>query len=312
MLRSLKGKSLLTINDLSPDEIYALLAKAMELKRLLRSDANHAYLEGKTAALIFNKPSTRTRVSFEAGLNHLGAGATYLNAEDLQLGRGETIEDTGKVLSRYVDVIIIRTYKHEDVEKLAAAASVPVINGLTDEHHPCQILADLMTILEKKDRLSGLKLAYLGDGNNVANSLIQGAAKVGMSIYVASPIGYEADLKVVETARSQVKNPRCRIVVTNDMSEALEDADIIYTDVWASMGQEAEHDQRLEAFRPYQVNLQSLHNAKGNAIVMHCLPAHRGEEITDEIIDSPQCVVFDQAENRLHTQKALLCHLLGA
>lgn len=311
-MHSLKGRDFLTIADVSQDETYSILTKAMELKRLLRSDIAHSYMEGKTAALIFHKPSTRTRVSFEAGLNQLGANASYLNADDLQMKRGETVEDTAKVLSRYVDVIIIRTYRHTDVEVMAEAASVPVINGLTDDHHPCQILADLMTILEKKDRLSGLKMAYLGDGNNVANSLIQGAARVNMSIAVATPIGYEPDMKIVEQARRNIKSPTCSVTITNDLKVALEDADIIYTDVWASMGQEEEHDKRLKAFTPYQVNLKALHHAKENAIIMHCLPAHRGEEITDEIMDSPQCVVFDQAENRLHTQKALLCSLLGS
>lgn len=311
MIQSLKGKDFLTLSEITQDELYSILSKAMELKRMLKSDISHSYLEGKTIIMIFNKPSTRTRVSFEAGVNQLGGMATYLNVNDLQLGRGETIEDTARVLSRYGDAIVVRTFKQSDIEAMAEAADIPVINGLTDEHHPCQILADMMTILEKKDHLSGLKLAYLGDGNNIANSLIEGAVMVGMSVAIATPIGYEPDMKLVEVQRQKIKSPTCKVIVTNNIKEALDDADVIYTDVWTSMGQEEEMEERLEAFRPYQVNLKALHHAKGNAIIMHCLPAHRNEEITDEILDSPQCVVFDQAENRLHAQKALLCKLLG-
>jgi ornithine carbamoyltransferase len=312
MLSALKRKDLLTIADFSQDEIYYVLSKAMELKRLQKLSEPHKYLEGKTVGLIFQKPSTRTRVSFEVAIAHLGGHPLYLNADDLQLGRGESVEDTGRVLSRYVDAIVIRTFAQTEVENLARAADVPVINGLTDEHHPCQILADLMTILETKDRLSGLKLAYLGDGNNIANSLLLGTVKVGMSISIASPKGYEPKQPIVQMATNFIKNPKmCKLEISNDPAQALASADVVYTDVWTSMGQEEEREQKLPVFKPFQVNAKILSYAKPDAILMHCLPAHRGEEITDEVLDGPQSVVFNQAENRLHVQKSLLALLIG-
>lgn len=310
MASSLKGRDVLSIADLSQDEIYHVLSKAIELKRLLRTGYDHRYLEGKTVALVFYKPSTRTRVSFETGISQMGAYPIYLNVNDLQLGRGESIEDTGKVLSRYVNAIVVRTYSQREIKALAKAADVPVINGLTDEHHPCQVLADLMTILEAKDRLAGLKLAYLGDGNNVANSLILSAPRVNMSISVATPPGYEPKDLILKMAERNITSPMCKIEVTNRPKQALRNADVIYTDVWVSMGQEAEREERMAAFQPFQVNKEMIANAKSDAIIMHCLPAHRDEEITSEVLDSPNSVVFDQAENRLHVQKALLMLLL--
>jgi len=308
---SLKGRDLLTLGDLGPDEIYLILSKAMEFKRLQRMGVSHRYLEGKAVAMIFEKPSTRTRVSFEVALAHLGAHPIFLSAEDMQLGRGESIEDTGRVLSRYVDAIIIRTFAQGDVEKLAKDADVPVINALTDDFHPCQVLGDFMTILEKKDRLAGLKLAYVGDGNNVAHSLLMGSVKVGLNIFIASPKGYKPKKWIVDMALRNLRGLKPKVEMVNDPIKAVRNADIVYTDVWVSMGQEAERDKRLSAFQSYQVNKELLAYAKPDAIVMHCLPAHRGEEITAEVMDDPRCVVFDQAENRLHVQKALLISLIG-
>lgn len=308
---NLKGRDLLTMADLSQDEIYYIISRAIEFKRLQRTKISHRYLEGKTVALIFQKPSTRTRISFEVGIVHLGGYPIYLGTNQLQLGRGETFEDTGRVLSRYVEAIVVRTFAQADVEALAQAADVPVINGLTDDHHPCQILADLMTIMEIKGRLSGLKLAYLGDGNNVAHSLLLGTAKVGMNISIASPKGYEPKQAIIEMASKSVTSPTSKLEITNNPRQALESADIIYTDVWVSMGQEEEREQRLSAFKPFQVNQTALSYARPGAIVMHCLPAHRGEEITNQVLESPQSVVFEQAENRLHVQKALLVLLIG-
>ncbi|MEW6189145.1 MAG: ornithine carbamoyltransferase [Actinomycetota bacterium] len=310
-MASLRGRDILTLGDLSPDEIYLILSKAMEFKRLQRMGVSHRYLEGKAVAMIFEKPSTRTRVSFEVGLAHLGAHPIFLSAGDMQLGRGESIEDTGRVLSRYVDAIIIRTFAQGDVEKLAKAADVPVINALTDDFHPCQALGDFMTILEKKDRLAGLKLAYVGDGNNVAHSLLMGSVKVGLNIFIASPKGYEPKKWIIDMALKNLRGLKPKAEVVNDPIKAVRNADIVYTDVWVSMGQEAERDERISAFQPYQVNKELLAYAKPDAIVMHCLPAHRGEEITAEVMDDPRCVVFDQAENRLHIQKALLISLIG-
>ncbi len=307
----LKGKDFLTLADFGQDEIYQILAKATELKRLHRLGKSTRLLDGKSVALIFEKPSTRTRVSFEAGISQLGAHPIVLYGRDLQLGRGETIEDTGRVLSRYVDAIIVRTFKQGDLEKLAKAASVPIVNGLTDEFHPCQILADFLTILEKKDRLAGLNLAYVGDGNNVCHSLILGACHVGLNVSIATPPGYEPNEWVVERAKKAVRNFNHKIYTTNNPKEAVLKADIIYTDVWTSMGQEEEAQERKKILAPYQINSELLSLAKPDALVMHCLPAHRGEEITEDIMESSNCVVFDQAENRLHAQKALLSLLIG-
>lgn len=308
---SLKGKDVLSLIEFTPDEIYLVLSRAMELKRLRVAGVPHRTLEGKTIALIFDKPSTRTRVSFEAAIAHLGASSITLSARDMQTSRGETIEDTGRTLSRYVDGIVIRTHEHSRVEALAEVSAVPVINGLSDDFHPCQALADLMTILEEKDRLAGIKLAYVGDGNNVANSLLVAAGKVGLSISVATPRGYEPPDRVVNAAMDCVRDVTHKVAVMNDAAAAVKDADAVYTDVWVSMGQEEERRQRMQVFADYQVNAQLLAHAKPDVIVMHCLPAHRGDEITADVIDGPRSVVFDEAENRLHVQKALLSLLVA-
>ncbi|MDO8886115.1 ornithine carbamoyltransferase [Candidatus Oleimmundimicrobium sp.] len=308
---SLKGKDFLTLADFGQDEIYQILAKASKLKRLHRLGEPTHLLKGKSVALIFEKPSTRTRVSFEAGIAQLGAHPVVLHGKDLQLGRGETIEDTGRVLSKYVDAIVVRTFKQSDLENLAKAASVPVINGLTDDFHPCQVIADFLTILEKKDRLAGLKMAYVGDGNNVCHSLMLGASHIGMNLSVATPLGYEPKEYVIKKAKSVLRNINHKIDITNNPKKAVLRADVVYTDVWTSMGQESESEERKKTFLPYQVNSVLLSLAKPDALIMHCLPAHRGEEITGEVMESPNCVVFDQAENRMHAQKALLSLLIG-
>jgi ornithine carbamoyltransferase len=306
-----KGRDFLTLVDYSQDEIYQILSRALELKRAKRRGAANRSLAGRAVALIFQKPSTRTRVSFEAGIAQLGGHPVFLNAEDMQLSRGETLEDTGKVLSRYVDGIIMRAFAHRDLEDLARGASVPVINGLTDYAHPCQAMADLLTILEQKDRLAGLKLAYVGDGNNVANSLLLAAVKVGINISVSSPEGYEPKQEVVRRAMHFLRGISPKISLTNDPVEGVKNADIVYTDVWTSMGDENESEQRKTVFKPYQVNNDLLSHAKDNVMIMHCLPAHYGEEILLEVFDAHKNVLFDQAENRLHAQKALLSVLLG-
>ena len=299
-------RDLLTLFDLSPGEVRRLLKRAAELKS--GKDANKCPLIGKSVGLLFEKSSTRTRVSLEVGIYQLGGQAIYMNPKEIQIGRGETIHDTAKVLSKYLDAVVIRTYSHETLAEFASYSSIPVINGLSDLHHPCQALGDLMTIGEKKGRLKGIRIAYIGDGNNVANSLIEAAAMTGMDLSVACPKGYEPDSVVVEKAMTSAKGV---ISVVNDPKRAVGRADVIYTDVWISMGQEKEAAKKKERFRNYQVNRQLLSHAAEDAIVMHCMPAHRGEEIAGEIIDGPRSVVFDQAENRLHTQKAILEFLLS-
>ncbi|HHY45917.1 MAG TPA: ornithine carbamoyltransferase [Firmicutes bacterium] len=310
MALRLKGRDFISLHDFTGEEIFKIFQVARELKELLREGKQCPLLAGKTLGMIFQKPSTRTRVSFEVGIFQLGGYGLFLNASDLQLRRGETIGDTARVLSRYVDGIMIRTFDHKDVEDLAKYATVPVINGLTDRLHPCQALADYFTILEKRGRLEGLKLAYVGDGNNVAHSLLFGAAKVGMNIAIATPEGYEPDSAIVDAARKDAKATGSRIDILHDPVEAVKDADVIYTDVWASMGQEQEHDRRVKALTPYQVNQELVDKAKPDVMVMHCLPAHRGEEITDDVIDGPHSIVFDQAENRMHAQKGLMALLM--
>lgn len=307
---SLKGRDLLSLAELSTEEIYLILSKGLQFKKLQHRGVSPRFLEGKSVALIFEKPSTRTRVSFEVALSSLGGQPIFLKLEDLQLARGETIEDMGKVLSRYVDAIVIRTFGQERVEKLAQAATVPVINGLSDDFHPCQVLSDLMTILEKKKRLAHLKIAYVGDGNNVAQTLILGAVKVRLNIALASPKGYEVNKSLVKTALCK-KGPLSEVILTDDPLQAVKGADIVYTDVWVSMGKEKEEQKRMALFKPYQVNKNLLSLAKPDCLVMHCLPAHRGQEITTEVMEDPRCIVFDQAENRLHVQKALLVLLIG-
>jgi ornithine carbamoyltransferase len=306
MAVNMKGKSLASLNDLTKEEIEQILKTSELLKFQILRGQEHPLLKGKTLAMIFEKPSTRTRVSFEVGMWQLGGYALYLSASDLQLGRGETIADTARTLSRYVNGIMARVFAHQTILDLVKYSTVPVINGLSDFTHPCQGLADLFTIYEKKGQLSGLKLAYVGDGNNVAHSLIYGCSKVGIDIAVASPKGYEPNPKVVSEGREEARKRGRVVTVTNDPVEAVLGADIVYTDVWASMGKEKEHEERVKVFKPYQVNAELVKRAKQDYIFMHCLPAHRGEEVTDEVADSKNSVIFDQAENRLHTQKALM------
>ncbi len=307
---SLKGRDFLTLLDFSTEEILDLLALATDLKAKQKAGVSYTPLSGKTMAMIFEKPSTRTRVSFEVGMIQLGGQAMYLNGNDLQLGRGETIADTARVLSQYVDVIMIRTFAHQKVEELAEYASVPVINGLTDDDHPCQALADLLTIYEVKKTFQGVKLAYVGDGNNVANALLVAAAKVGMNVAIACPPGYEPKAEYVEAARQIGEKTGATVVVTHDPLVAVAGADAIYTDVWTSMGQESESAERLQVFQPYQVNEELVKAAKPDYLFLHCLPAHRGEEVTAGVMDGPNSVVFEQAGNRLHAQKAILVSIL--
>ena len=303
-------KDLLAISDLAPKDIENILKRSATLKKLLKQGKPHQTLKGKSLGMIFEKSSTRTRVSFEVGMFQLGGQALFLSPNDLQIGRGELIADTARTLSRYLDGIMIRTFAQATVEELAHFASIPVINGLTDLHHPCQALADLLTIQEKRKKLRGLTLAYVGDGNNVANSLIQACVKVGMHFAIASPRGYELDTAIMKQAQAEGKRTKAGVLATNDPFRAVRNADVVYTDVWASMGQEAEHAKRLKAFKGYEVDTKLMKAARRGALVMHCLPAHRNEEIAAEVIDGPQSVIFDQAENRLHVQKAVLDMLL--
>lgn len=307
----LEGKDFLSIADFSKLEIQYLLDQAVEVKRLQKLGIPHQYLQGKVLALIFEKASTRTRVSFEVGIYQLGGQPLFLNGSDLQLGRGETIADTAQVLSRYVDGIMIRTFDHQQVIELAKYATVPVINGLTDEQHPCQVMADLLTILELKGKLQGLKLCYIGDGNNMANSLLEGAVKVGMNIAVASPTGYQPNQAILNNVQREALAQGTEVIVTADPIEAITNADIVYTDVWASMGQEDERAIRLEKFQGYQVDSQLCKHANSDFIFLHCLPAHRGEEVSAEILEGSHSFVFEQAENRLHVQKGILKSLLA-
>jgi ornithine carbamoyltransferase len=302
-------RDFLSIDDVSTRELHHLLELAAKVKQ---SPGDHAArLAGMSVALIFEKPSTRTRVSFEVGVASLGGHPLALSSSELQLGRGETIEDTGRVLSRYCEAIVLRTFGQERLEALAAGATVPVVNSLSDYEHPCQILADLLTVIEKKGEPTGRTLAYLGDGNNVAHSLLLGGAMLGMHVRVSTPTGFEPIPQVVERAGEIASETGGSIEVGNDPLAAVDGADILYTDVWASMGQEREHAERVLVFTPFRIDAEKLSLAADDAIVMHCLPAHRGEEITDEVLDGPHSVVWDQAENRLHTQKALLLWLLG-
>lgn len=303
-------KHLLSLKDLTTEEILNILEMAKKLKYELQNDIEHKILKGKTLGMIFTKSSTRTRVSFEVGMVQLGGYPLFLSSQDIQLGRGETIEDTAKVLSRYVDGIMIRTYKQSDVEDLAKYGTVPVINGLTDSFHPCQVLADLLTIYESKSKLDGLRLAYVGDGNNIAHSLLYGCSKVGMDISIATPKGYECNAEIVKSAKEDAKLTGINITITEDPIEAVKNADVVYTDTWVSMGQEKEKQKRIEIFKPYQVNGELFSMAKKDAIFLHCLPAYRGYEVTSEVIDGPQSLVFDEAENRLHVQKAVMALLL--
>jgi ornithine carbamoyltransferase len=304
-------KHLLSLNDLTKEEIHDLLKLAVKLKKQNQEGIQHHILKGKTLGMIFSKSSTRTRVSFEVGMYQLGGYSLFLSSNDIQLGRGESIYDTANVLSRYLDGIMIRTYKQSDVDDLAKYGNIPIINGLTDEMHPCQILADLQTIYEQKGRLEGLKLAYIGDGNNVANSLMHGCAKTGMNIAIASPKGYECDSKYVDEAKAAAKLSGSEVLLTQDPEEAIANADAVYADTWISMGQEDQKAEKLKIFMPYQVDSKLFSKADKDAIFLHCLPAYRGYEVTEEVIDGPQSVIFDEAENRLHAQKAVLATLLA-
>ncbi len=307
---NMKGRSFISVNDLSFDEINTILELSADLKKKLKDGVSHKYLEGQTLGMIFSKPSTRTRVSFETGIYQLGGIGMYFGPTDLQLKRSENIHDTAKVLSRYLSGIMIRTFDHQDVIDLAKHATIPVINGLTDLLHPCQILADLFTISEKKEKLKGLKLAYVGDGNNVAHSLLYGCSKVGMHISIASPKGYKPNEEIVNAALENAKTMNSKIEIVDNPEEAVKDADVIYTDVWASMGQESEAAERKKIFNRYQVNEKLVKLAKEDYIFLHCLPAHRGDEVVNEVIDSSNSVVFDEAENRLHVQKAIMVLLM--
>ena len=299
----------LSIDDVGPDALRSVLEAAEQVKAKPAAWAHR--LQGKQVALIFEKPSTRTRVSFEAAVSTMGGHAIVLRGDELQLGRGETIEDTGRVLSRYVDAIVVRTFGQDRLERLADAASVPVVNALSDSEHPCQALADFLTIQEQRSKLEGVALAYIGDGNNVAHSLMLGGAKLGMDVRVGTPSGYEPFPQVVDRSAEIAARTGGKITVTNLLAEAVSGASFIYTDVWASMGQESSAEERKKSFEDYQVNADLLQMASPDALVMHCLPAHRGEEISTDVIDGPRSIVWDQAENRLHTQKALLDHLLA-
>ena len=303
----LAGRDCLTLAEFVPGEVRLILDEAQKLKMLRRSRIPFRPLVGKTLAMVFQKPSNRTRVSFEVGMYHLGGHALPLSPQELQIGKRETPSDTGRVLARYIDAIMVRTFDHEELEELAAAADVPVINGLSDSHHPCQALADLLTIHEELGELEGVKLTYVGDGNNVAHSLALGCALTGAQLTIAHPEGHGPDPRVVELATKLGDAP----TITEDPQEGVAGARVVYTDVWASMGQEAEAEERKKKFLPYQVNEELMSRAAPEAIFLHCLPAHRGEEVTAGVIDGPQSRVFDQAENRLHAQKALLYLLLG-
>ena len=294
------------MHDFTTKEIEHLLIRAKDLKAMQKKGVEQPLLKGKTLGLLFEKQSTRTRVSFEVAIFQLGGYSLYLSPAQIQMGRGEEVRDTAKVFSRYIDAVVIRTFSHEIIEEWARHSDIPVINGLTDLHHPCQVISDMLTILEKKNRISGIRLAYIGDGNNVAHSLVEGAALTGIEIRVASPEGYEPDEVIIDNAKRLAKETGAIIKVMQDPSEAAEGADVVYTDVWTSMGLEAEEDDRRSIFQRYQVNRDLMERAKKDAIIMHCLPAHRGEEITNDMMESQMAVVFDQAENRLHVQKALL------
>ena len=298
-------KHLLKLGDLSKEEILDLLGLADQLKFERKNNIPHPLLTGKTLGMIFQKSSTRTRVSFEAGMYQLGGNALFLSSRDLQIGRGEPVQDTARVLSRYLDAIMIRTYEQSEVEDLARYGSIPIINGLTDYAHPCQVLADLQTIREYKGTLAGRKLAFIGDGNNMANSLIVGGIKTGMSVAIGCPRGYEPDADIVRWAHENGD-----LTVTDDIFAAARDADAVYTDVWASMGMEDEAEKRRRDFAGYCVDMKVMGEAKPDAIVLHCLPAHRGEEITDEVIEKYAASIFDEAENRLHAQKAVLVRVM--
>ncbi len=303
-------RDLVSVADLSPKEIEEILKLARELKAKTKKSYDHTLLKDKTLAMIFEKPSLRTRVTFETGMTQLGGHAIYLAPADIQLGTRESVPDAARNLSRWVDMIMARTFAHQTVVDLARHASIPVINALSDLEHPCQIMADLLTIIEHKGTAKGVDFAYVGDGNNVCNSLLLGAALVGMNIKVGTPKGYEPRAEIVAHARELAKKSGTKIDVYNSPVEAMKDTEVVYTDVWASMGQEAEAAARKKVFHEYQVNKALLDKAKPGCLVMHCLPAHRGDEISEEVIDGPNSIVLDEAENRLHAQKAIMLWLI--
>lgn len=306
----LLGRNFLTFSDFTQAEIMHLVQLSIELKTKQKLGIPHRLLEGKTLAMIFEKTSTRTRVSFEAGMFQLGGHALYLNKGDMQLGRGESLADTAKVLSSYVDVIVMRTFDHSIIVEIADNSTVPVINGLTDQYHPCQVLADLVTIYEEKGSFDGQKLAYVGDGNNMAHSLLLACATMGIDCSIGVPEGYEVNSEILERAKAIAKESGAVIEQTYDPKQAVENADFVYTDVWTSMGWEAEEADRTEVFADYQINKELVKHAKADYLFFHCLPAERGKEVTAEVIDGPHSVVFDEAENRIHAQKAILASII--
>ncbi len=304
-------KDFISLHDITKDELFELLNLALKLKKDLKEGREHHILKGKTLGMIFSKSSTRTRVSFEVGMTQLGGYPLFLSSHDIQLGRGESIHDTAKVLERMLDGIMIRTFEHSDVLELAKYADIPVINALTDLLHPCQVLADLQTAYEHKGKLEGLKLAYIGDGNNMAHSLMFGCAKTGLDCAIATPENYQCNSDIVEAAEEDFKAGNSELLLTQDPIEAIKNADIVYTDTWTSMGQEEEKAERIKAFKGYQINKELFSHAKSDAIFMHCLPAYRGYEVTEDIIDGKNSVIFDEAENRLHAQKAVMATLMA-
>lgn len=304
--QAFKGRDFISIHDYSAEEIAYMIEVGLELKKMQKAGIAHHILQGKTLGMIFQKSSTRTRVAFEVGMYQLGGHALFLSPRDIQIGRGESVKDTALVLSRMLDGIMIRTFAHEEVLELAKWASIPVINGLTDLLHPTQVIADLMTVKEHKGELKGRKMVFVGDGNNVAHSLLFGGAKTGMEVVIATPKGFEPNSNIVKLAEEDAKATGARVSVAEDPEEAVKGADVIYTDVWASMGEEDQAEEKEKNFKAYQINKHLLSLANKDAIVLHCLPAKRGKEITDEVIDGPQSVVFDEAENRLHAHKAIM------
>ncbi len=304
-------KHFISVTDATQDEFQQLLKLTEELKYKRKNKIPFKPMDGKTLGMIFTKSSTRTRVSFEVGTVELGGYPLFLSSADIQLGRGETIYDTANVLSRFVDGIMIRTYAHQDVLDLAEYGQIPIINGLTDYMHPCQAMADLFTVYEHKGKLEGLKMSYIGDGNNVTHSLLHACAMAGMDMAVATPEGYECAGEIVDEAKEIAKKTGSKITITNDPIEAISGSDAVYTDTWVSMGQEAEKAERIKIFKPYQIDKTLFSHAKEDAIFMHCLPAYRGLEVTEDVIDSPSSVIFDEAENRLHAQKAIMTMLMG-
>lgn len=304
-------RDLLSLADLTPAEIKHILALALDLKQRQKRGDTPPLLAGKALALLFHKPSLRTRTSFEVGMYQLGGYSTFLTEQDFKIGVREPVKDLGRVLSRYYDGLVMRTFGHDILEELASAATVPVINGLTDLLHPCQILSALQTLQEHFGDLTGLHVAYVGDGNNVANSWLLGAAQMGLRLSIASPRGYEPDARIVQKAHDIAEDTGAALWIMEDPVQAVKGADVVYTDVWASMGQEHEAEMRRGVFHPYQINTELMAETSRRAVVMHCLPAHRGEEITEDVLESPRSLVFDEAENRLHAQKALLVFLLG-